>query len=152
MAILVTNTASYLTPSLLFLSFFKYGLDVWESASQKYLNWINSLCKWAYRYGYTTKADLLTFFPWFAATKMDKNSKKMGTWIQDLSDKDWKIQNLWLYTSCLIVSFHVFFSHLIIDFKVFIIQDFNCKDSCLLSQSFFNLSIGICHLIAGRSL
>ena len=49
----------------------------------------------------------------YFSSKIEKNK----------GDRDFKLA--WLYRSCLIVSFHVFFSHLIIDFKVFIIQDFN---------------------------
>ena len=41
----------------LILSLFAYGLEVWGSASKKYLDRIDSFCKRAYRYGYTAKAD-----------------------------------------------------------------------------------------------
>ena len=41
----------------LILSLFVYGLEVWESASKKYLDRIDNVCKRAYRYGYTAKAD-----------------------------------------------------------------------------------------------
>ena len=41
----------------LILSLFAYGLEVWGSASKKYLDPIDNFCKRAYRYGYTAKAD-----------------------------------------------------------------------------------------------
>ena len=41
----------------LILSLFAYGLEVWGSASKKYLDRIDNFCKRAYRYGYTAKAD-----------------------------------------------------------------------------------------------
>ena len=39
------------------LSLFAYGLEIWGSASKKYLDRIDNFCKRAYRYGYTAKAD-----------------------------------------------------------------------------------------------
>ena len=41
----------------LILSLFAYGLEIWESASKRYLDQIDNFCKRAYRYGYTAKAD-----------------------------------------------------------------------------------------------
>ena len=41
----------------LVISLFAYGIEVWGSACQKYLDRMDTFCTRAYRYGYTTKAD-----------------------------------------------------------------------------------------------
>ena len=55
MAILKINSISYFDS--LIVSLFVYGLEVWGSACNKYLDRIDNFCKRAYRYGNTAKTD-----------------------------------------------------------------------------------------------
>lgn len=76
------------------------------------------------------------------------NTKKKGLWIPAPRDKNWKIQKLIYeqipFWTCVIICRDLWLSISTSDLRlsiVFIIQDFDCKDSSLLSLTFLIKSI-----------
>lgn len=76
------------------------------------------------------------------------NTKKKGLWIPAPRDKNWKIQKLIYeqipFWTCVIICRDLWLSIFTSDLRlsiVFIIQDFDCKDSSLLSLTFLIKSI-----------